>query len=251
MRTVSASDLVSTWERTLGQPPVAQALALLTLVSPESSMEAMAELTIGERDARLLALREHLFGRQMSSVTICPGCRQRLELTFDVADIRPEYHAPTPGDLALSVGGYRVQFRLPNGADLVSVAGIGDIDAARERLLDRCIQSVVPLDVPEAQTEQAEGLRLPTAVVDAIAARMAEEDHGADTSLSLQCPDCRHQWVALFDIASYLVREVHNRAVHLLREVHTLARAYGWREADILAMSATRRRVYLELAGQS
>jgi hypothetical protein len=35
----------------------------------------------------------------------------------------------------------------------------------------------------------------------------------------------------------------------LLREVHTLALAYGWREADILNMSARRRRFYLEMAG--
>jgi hypothetical protein len=34
-----------------------------------------------------------------------------------------------------------------------------------------------------------------------------------------------------------------------LREVHTLAWAYGWREADILAMSPARRQFYIELVG--
>ena len=34
-----------------------------------------------------------------------------------------------------------------------------------------------------------------------------------------------------------------------LTEVHQLARAYGWSEAEILAMSGWRRRWYLEAAG--
>jgi hypothetical protein len=34
-----------------------------------------------------------------------------------------------------------------------------------------------------------------------------------------------------------------------LNEVHMLAWAYGWREADILAMSSARRQFYLERVG--
>jgi hypothetical protein len=37
----------------------------------------------------------------------------------------------------------------------------------------------------------------------------------------------------------------------MVREVHRMASAYGWREADILAMSAFRRQRYLELIGES
>jgi hypothetical protein len=36
----------------------------------------------------------------------------------------------------------------------------------------------------------------------------------------------------------------------MLYDVHALASAYGWREADVLAMSPMRRQVYLELARQ-
>jgi hypothetical protein len=35
----------------------------------------------------------------------------------------------------------------------------------------------------------------------------------------------------------------------LLTEVHRLAQAYGWREAEILALSEARRHAYLELVG--
>jgi len=252
MRIVSAADLVSAWERALGRPLVDQALVLLSLASPDCSMEAMAELSVGERDTRLLTLREQLFGRQLSSVTVCPRCRQRLELAFDVADIRQPPPAQAPGstaELTLAMDGYRVQFRLPNSADLSSVDAVADPDAARECLLSRCIQSVVRPEADDDHAHQTNGLRLPLAVTEAIAARMSEADPQSDIRLALSCPDCHHQWAAVFDIASYLVREVHDWAVHVLREVHALARAYGWREADILAMTAARRQAYLELVG--
>jgi hypothetical protein len=60
---------------------------------------------------------------------------------------------------------------------------------------------------------------------------------------------CTYSWHAAFDIATYLATEVHTWASRQLREVHDLARAYGWSEAEILAMSPTRRRAYLELLG--
>jgi hypothetical protein len=251
MRNVSAAELVSAWERALGRPPVDQALVLLSLASPGCSMEAMAELSVGERDGRLLTLREQLFGRHVTSVTICPRCGQRLELAFDVDDLRrPAGVRPNEagGDLTLVKDGYRVRFRLPNSGDLASAGELGDPQAAREHLLGRCIQSVAQPGVDDDDADEARGRRLPGTVADAIVARMSEADPQSDTRLAVSCPDCRHQWVALFDIAGYLMREVHDWVVHVLREVHTLARAYGWREADILAMTPARRQAYLELA---
>ena len=37
------------------------------------------------------------------------------------------------------------------------------------------------------------------------------------------------------------------RAKRLLMDVHLLARAYGWSEAEVLALSPARRRFYLEM----
>jgi len=45
--------------------------------------------------------------------------------------------------------------------------------------------------------------------------------------------------------------ELAAEAKRLLREVDALARAYGWREADILALSSQRRHAYLELVWTS
>ena len=64
---------------------------------------------------------------------------------------------------------------------------------------------------------------------------------------SLTCQGCGHEWAAVFDIVTFFWAELVAQAKRLLREVHQLARAYGWRESEILAMSSQRRHTYLEL----
>jgi hypothetical protein len=76
---------------------------------------------------------------------------------------------------------------------------------------------------------------------------MAACDPQAEVLLDLNCPACGHGWQALFDVVAFFWAELAAQAKRLLREVHTLARAYGWREADILGMSARRRQFYLEM----
>ena len=76
---------------------------------------------------------------------------------------------------------------------------------------------------------------------------MAERDPMAEIQIQLACPACTQHWPLILDIASFVWTEIATQAKRLLAEVHILARAYGWREADILAMSDRRRRHYLDM----
>ena len=253
MRDLSAVELLTAWDRALGQSSMQQALVLLAAVYPEHSMGQLAQWSVGRRDACLLTLRERLFGSQLNGVTVCPQCRQRIELAFNVSDIRV---GPTMADpivpvdevMTLTAGGYRVQFRLPNTLDLEAIETSADVNQMREQLLHRCITSVVWEKAEKGDGEPVNNpTPLPMTLVDAIVACMAEADAQADTRLALSCPDCNHEWFSTFDIATYLAGEIHSWAKYILREIHSLARAYGWREADILTMTPRRRRAYLEL----
>jgi hypothetical protein len=64
------------------------------------------------------------------------------------------------------------------------------------------------------------------------------------------CPACGHTWVERFDPVQFLWTELDAWAARALQDVHALARSYGWRERDILEMSAARRRVYLAMTGR-
>jgi hypothetical protein len=97
--------------------------------------------------------------------------------------------------------------------------------------------------LPAPLTTECEDL--PQDVVDAVTDRMAEGDPLADIQVAVSCPICNHIWRAALDIVSFLWSEIDNLAARLLRDVHTLASAYGWREKDILALSPGRRQFYL------
>jgi hypothetical protein len=65
--------------------------------------------------------------------------------------------------------------------------------------------------------------------------------------IDMQCPECGGQFAALFDTAQFFLREIGQRAAHLYREIHALALAYHWSEAEIIALPYQRRQIYLEL----
>jgi hypothetical protein len=243
MRSLSAPELLGAWESGLTQSLVQRALELLSAAYPQASPDALSALSIGRRDAELFALREQLFGPEMTCVAACPQCGERLDLTLNTLEMRSVSDPDPLPEAALSVAGYDLRFRHPNSEDLAIALESSDPDEASERLFERCLLSVEPHDAPVGCG------RLPREVVDAVSDRMASSDPLADIQLALCCPACTHHWRAAFDIVSFLWREIESLAARLLREVHALASAYGWRERDILALSPFRRNFYLALLG--
>lgn len=249
MRHLSASELLSLWEYGLGQAPWQRALSLLAAVLPDFSADALANLSIGRRDAYLLSLRENLFGPKLVSLTSCPACGERLELAFDIVDIRAgnlsapdsEQDRDLDGTLFLSMDGYQVTFRLPNSLDLARIAGMSNREQARLHLLERCLISIGKDGVARRAGE------LPETITSAISGQMAAADPQGDVQIALTCPNCTHHWQVAFDILSFLWIEIHAWAQRILREVHILASTYGWREADIMALSPWRRQAYLQM----
>ena len=241
---LTAKDLLDLWERGLIKNPLPRALDLLAAAYPELSLEQLKELPIGQRDLRLLALREALFGQRLNCLTSCPSCSERLELTFDITQLRAvSPDAAFIETYSVTVRDCEVRFRLPNSEDLSYIADLLDAAQARQILFERCVQSASREGSPLSAGE------LPEEIVLATAERMAEIDPQADMQIALTCPACSQQWSTPFDIVSYLWIEINAWAVRTLHEIHRLASTYGWREADILALSPMRRRLYLELIG--
>lgn len=239
MSTLSASDLLLIWER--GQRASQPERALLLLGATPSGAQA-GDLPVGQRDRLLLALRERLFGREMPCVTPCPQCGETLEFVLDTR----QFHGPEGAstELHLEQDGYRVRFRVPTGSDLVACASEPSVEAAQTRLIRNCLMDI------QHDAQAIEVAALPEAMLQAVASVMAEADPCADLQMQTTCPACSNRWWSTFDIVVYLWTELQDWAIRMLREVHTLASAYGWAERDILAMSAWRRRLYLQLVGR-
>jgi uncharacterized protein (UPF0212 family) len=244
MRGLSARQILAVWEAGLSQMPAERALTLLSVCYPKTTRAELERMHIGKRDALLLSFRENLFGPHFSGVTKCPQCDASLELAFHSSEVRKNVTSEAVDPFSFTFDDFEVKCRLPNSADLLAVSSKGNTDAVANALLDRCLLEQRQGGVEIATTS------LPGDVVDAIVNEMGKRDPQADIRFALACPDCAHHWDAIFDIVSFAWNEISAWAGRLLRQVHTLAMAYGWREIDILSMSALRRQVYLEMLGE-
>ncbi len=243
MRALSAVELLNVWELGLAQSPAERALTLLGAACPEISPQSLTNLSVGERDARLMTLRERTFGSQLVCIATCARCGERLELSFSAGELLTK-EAPVSSEISsLTIDGYELSFRLPNSLDLAELAGCTDVATGRQLLLERCISNV------EQSGERLTIADVPSTVMDALVERMGQIDQAGNLELILSCPQCNHGWQSIFDIESFFWKEISAWANRILREVHTLASAYGWREIDVLNMTSWRRQVYLNLIG--
>jgi hypothetical protein len=241
MRALSVPELLCVWESGLNQAPVDRALSLLQAASPDTPWDALAALSIGRRDARLLTLREWTFGPGFSSLAVCPRCGDQVEISFDVSSVRvnPEPE-PLPG-VEMTFADFELQVRPPNSMDLAAIADESGVGERRRRLFERCLVAARRAGQPAAAHD------LPDETIDAAAARLADADPQADVQLRISCPYCGNAWQAVFDIVTFFWSEINAWACRILREVHVLASAYGWSEEDILGLTPARRQFYLGL----
>lgn len=239
MKPLSPSDLLTAWERGLERSLSERALILLRAVDDDEINPA--ELPIGERDARLLSLREHIFGTQLVLVTECSKCAEAQELQIHTTDLRVSGNQPR-GDLTVTCDGYEIKFRLPNSQDLCALQNaVADTFAQRRGFVHRCVLT------SQFGGNAVASADLPDSVIDAISQRMSEADPQVEMELSIDCASCRNRWQESFDIVPFLWTEIHAWAIRTLSEVHQLAAGYGWSERDILSMSPLRRSYYREL----
>jgi hypothetical protein len=242
MRPLSVTELLAAWERAFDETPTARALILLAACSTDAP-DALARLSIGRRDERLLRLREQTFGAELTSLAACPACGERMECTFNVADLRVAPELEPVEDFTLSLDDEEVRFRLPNSLDQLALAACADVAAARDLLLQRCLLA------PAVHDASARVAHLPPRAWQQIAEQMERADPQADIQLDMNCAACGHHWQEAFDIGSFFWTELDAWARRLLLDVHALARAYGWSERDILNLSEPRRQFYLNLIG--
>ncbi len=241
MQLPDAAQLIGVWEQGAARHSVHQALALLAAAFPEKTPAELAEMPLSRRDACLLKFRQALFGPALDCYAECPCCEARLEFRVDVKDLLARSTAESDSHAGeLQCEDLCLWYRAPNSADLTALLNCSDVASARASLIGAC--------VIEARRggELLAAADIPVPAIDELSSKLGESQSCADIFFALQCADCGHTWQLVLDIVAFLWNEVSLLAKRYLYEVHALAWAYGWSEADILAMSPARRRFYLD-----
>jgi hypothetical protein len=228
---LTAASLLAGWERAADLPPGGRALVLLSALAGRGG-----ETPVGERDRALAGVFRALFGARVRGRVDCPSCGEMLEL-----DVEPSVfdEARAARVTPVEAAGCEVLWRLPTAGDLADTGRIDSATEAREELIRRCVLRV------RRDGREVPRVEWPEAAVAAVAEAAAAADPLADPRLGLTCEGCGHRWEVLFDISAFLWVEIDGLARRLLRDVHRLASAYGWREREILDMTAARRAAYL------
>ena len=213
------------WEEARSLSPIDRALRLLALFV-DSSAEAIADWPIGRRDRALLTARAILLGPEIRATAACTECGAEVEAVFEARAITVD-DPPAP-EAALADG---TRIRPATSRDLAIAAASPE---PRLALARACTLG--------------SGIAWTDARVAEAGAALQALDPQADIRLELECGDCAARWTAPLFVEPFLWRELAAWARARFDEVDRLARAYGWRESEILALSPQRRRTYLELA---
>jgi hypothetical protein len=240
MQALSPAMILNVWEQGAGLHSLDQALLILDYGCPEQSRETLLDLSLGQRDRLLLQLYRQTFGEALDAYTQCLACQERLEFSLSCGVFLNDVTARGLATKTINVDGQQFSLRSPTSRDAAVAAASETVAAAKKELLIRCA-------IPAADFSGAVDT-LPAEAQAAIAAEIALLDPQAELLVDLLCPVCGGAWQGVFEITNFLWAEIRARARQLLQQIDALARAYGWREADILAMSEARRGLYMQMA---
>jgi hypothetical protein len=229
MPLLEAAELLVLWERGAARHALDRSALLCACARPELPAQALADLPLGDVTAALLRLREVQFGPRIDCHLDCSACGQRLELVLRTHELlQPAAEARATVEAA------GLELRALTLRDLAAVAHERDAARAARTLLQRCTLRGDPQALDGAALREVE---------DGLEAL----DPNADLAFSVHCAACGQEGTAQLDPGVLLWDEIDAHARILLAEVHALAAACGWSEAEILALSPARRAAYLSL----
>jgi len=255
MKPLADSDLLLLWEGGMRRHPLDRALLALGAAMPETPYERLADWPLGRRNRSLAELRSRSFGSHFQGWIACASCGEKLEFELDsrvIVDAGREADESAHGDAGETIIVNQQAFRLPTSRDLALAVHESDARLAAIRIVESC-RVALPHAADLPASREAFGVSDPAAenwsddALDEIGERMAVADPLAETRLSLHCPHCECDWEETLDIGAFMWAEIEARARRLLREVHILAMAYGWTEAEVLALGENRRARYVEM----
>lgn len=238
MRVLDQGDFLALWEGGESLHPLDRGLLAIHAAFPETQRDSVADWPIGRRNRALAQVRCAYFGPLLRGWTPCRKCGDHLEFELDARALA-EGDVPEQAEPIVVNG---VAFRLPTSRDLARIAARDDPGEAAVILLEHC-----RIDGPAQTDVRAAHIAWSADDLDAIGDRLALADPLAEILLHFDCPACGEAFQESLDLSAFLWTEMEGRARRLLHEVHVLASAYGWSEAEILALSAARRAVYLEM----
>ncbi len=225
--------LLDAWGHASAAPVAGRGAVLVQFAGLCPDLDSALDLGVGECGALAALAHATAFGHEVAGLITCSSCGQLLSAQVSLPSTHELVTAAATSPQQTAVGGFTV--RAPTVRDMLAAAE--SPDRACAVLLSRCVRRQDGSAVDPAELTAGERAHLDEA---------AEAITGATLPmLCMRCPACDHQVRGALDIAAVLWDRIDITAPALMEEVALLAQAFGWSEADLLAMPAARRAAYL------
>jgi hypothetical protein len=231
-----AAVLLTAWEQASAVPTCAVGPILLHQAGLVEDVGDALDLPLADAAALVARLYTQTFGDDVEAVVGCPGCGEQLEVALPLDRLARAPDGPASTGVPGPDDGADLVVRCPTTRDLLAAGATAEPEGT---LLARCLSAATGEPVDPASLE---GPR--RAAVDAAAEQLAG---AAAAVLRTRCPACDDELRVDVDVAALLWQRIGGEVPAVLAEVAELSAAFGWREADVLAMSEVRRAAYLAL----
>lgn len=189
-----------------------------------------AQLCSADRDFLLskYALSQGITHLWLSSS--CADCETQFDVPVDLELLPIKPAGPDYGTLTFEWENNSYKCHIPTGSDLAQISELSPEDALIA-LVKLCFDEDLP-----------DGINIDVILkeLDKVLEATAPE---IPTSINAACPDCGQDARFDFDIAKAVIETFENP----LEDVHDIASAYHWDEAQILKLPRSRRQTYLKL----
>ncbi len=237
---LDASAVLGIWEDARGLDAITRSVQLAASTEPEMGLRDAASIPIGARNTRLIRLRSLWEEGGFEATAQCPHCGAVLEFDVDLAELMEETE---PGECEpIHIDNRIIRWRPVASNDLLEAGTQLDVASAERTIIDRCVTEVLENDRLLVGHHVTDSERA------ALAEALEASDPLSELLVDLKCVDCGGSMTADLQIPDVVWSELDSIARGLLADVDTLARAYGWTEAECLELSPGRRAIYLELA---
>ena len=161
---------------------------------------------------------------------VCGSCSTQFDVPVDLSCLPVKTAEASYPSVEKNFGKTAYGFRVPRLADLKSLDNSLSSEDATKHLIESC-----QIEGPAREFTKKERAEISEAL----------ETVSPEIPISLQsaCPECAEVNDIPFDTAAHLISFFKNP----LEDVHEIASAYHWTEAEILALSRSRREAYLSL----
>ena len=202
------------------------------------------DMSVGDRDRLIADLHAWTFADLVESRVECTSCGEGFGLSFSLRLLVKEIErdaVETAVELAIegpdAEGFYvlpeGIRFRLPTPRDERDVSGFAPQRRGEELLRRCCSASEAALADPGARDRVERALSALAPLI--------------SLPVPTRCAICGAEQEANFDIVRYFTSTLARERMLLTREIHALARAYGWGFEEIARLPRSQRHAHVEL----